>query len=253
MKRPRPAPLVSGFSLLELIVALSLTALLMLALVQVVSAGVSTTRLQDNQAALQDRLRFTAELLSNTVREAGFTPAPWNTESALAALGTDTTDGVTAHSDRLVIQGRSDRNCFESLNPDLDEGGRPRFYIRQTAFDLNGSKYLTRTCRYGPSPTGLVTQVRRQGLVAGVESFQLLFGEDSTLDGEIDRWVRAGQWSSENAVLGIRVGLLLTGDEGVAARSFGVMNILGQAYHVPADGKLRETLDIYLALRGRQR
>lgn len=243
----------AGLSLLELMVALSLTAVLLLALVQAVSAGVSTTRLQDNQAALQDRLRFTSELLSRTVSEAGFTPEPWSAGSSLPALGTGTDDGVSAHSDRLVVQGRSDRNCFDSLNPDLDADGHPRFYIRQTAFDLNGSKYLTRTCRYGPSPTGLVTQVRRQGLVAGVESFQLLFGEDSTLDGEVDRWVPAGHWLSERAVLGVRAGLLLSGDDAVAAASSRTLSILGQPHRIAPDGKLRETLDVSIALRGRQR
>ena len=54
-------------------------------------------------------------------------------------------------------------------------------------------------------------EVRRQGLVPGVESFQCLFGLDSDGDGNVDQWVRAGQWPDEKQVIGIRAALLLAG------------------------------------------
>ena len=242
----------SGLGLLELLVAMALAAVLLLGLVQLITAAGSATRLQDNQAAMQDTIRYTGRLLANTVSRAGFTPQPWNRQFDLPAVAPGTSNGADSASDRLAVQDWSDLNCFENRNSATDSDGQPLFFVRETEFDLNGSGYLTRTCRYGPSRPELVTQVRRQGLVPGVESFQLLFGDDRDGDGNIDRWVRAGEWSDEGSVLGIRAGVLLAGPDAVtrpAARSF---SILGANIPGDDDGKLRKAVEFTIALRGRQ-
>ena len=230
-----------------------LTAMLMLGLVQLMTAAGSATRLQDNQASMQDRARYAANLLSGAISQAGFAPEPWNTAFDRSALETGTADSFSAHSDRLVLTTWSDRNCFENVNPERDADGKPRFFIRESTFDLNTSDHLALNCRYGPSPPELVTQVRRQGVVPGVESFQCLFGEDTDADGNVDRWVQAGQWQHEHQVMGVRVALLMAGPDAVTPPVRKSYDVLGTQKLTHADGKLREVIDLTLAIRSRGR
>lgn len=242
---------IAGMGLIELLVAMLLTAILLLGLVHLVTAASSATLLQDNQAQLQDSARQVEALLRRATGAAGFSPEPWNTAYGGDAIASSSADSVSPHSDRLAVRGWSDLNCFDNRNPDTGANGRPRFYIRESIFERNGSGHLTRSCRYGPSDNELVTQVRRQGLVPGTESFQLLFGEDSDQDGNIDRWVRAGQWSAEDRVLGIRVGLLLAGPDRVTDSRKQRFDILDTSRTGGSDGRLRTVLELSLAIRGR--
>lgn len=251
MNRTHPPSSCTGLTLLELLLAMSLTAILLLGLVQLVSAAGSAARLQDNQATLQDRARYATNLLSSTISEAGFSPEPWTTEFDSIAISPETEDGVSPHSDRLVVSTWSDRNCFGNINPDRDADGRPRFFLRKSAFDLNGSGHLARSCRYGPSAGRLTTQVRRQGLVPGVESFQCLFGLDSDHDGNVDKWVRAGHWPDETQIIGVRAALLLASPDAVASETGRTWPILDSDRRPRADGKLRELVELTLAIRSR--
>lgn len=241
----------AGFTLLELMIALLLSALALTAIVQLVTSAGAATMLQDNQATLHDRSRYAERLLGQAIGEAGFTPQPWNPVFAVTAVTAETADAVTARGDRLAVQGWSDRNCFDNLNPDRDAAGNARFYLRENRFDLNTSGQLTRQCRFGPSRDELVTQVRRQGLVPGVEAFQLLFGLDEDGDGTVERWARPGDWSDERHVLAVRAGLLLAAPDSVVDAEPGTYNVLGTPVRAAADGSLRETLEMTRTLRSR--
>ena len=246
-----------GFSLVELLLALALASLLVLGLVQIVSAVSAAGSLQRNQAQIQEHARFATALLSRAVRQAGYRPEPWNDAFAVEALTTESGDGVGHASDRLAVREWSDLNCFDNRNPDIDSGGQPLFYLRESVFDLGGDNSLTRLCRYGPGNAGFITQVRRQGVVKGVESFQVLYGEDADRDGHIERWVRAGQWSDSRRVVGIRIGLLLASENAVADHQAPpvteTLNILDATATLPADGRLRQVVEIAVALRNRTR
>lgn len=250
-RRSLYVPRCSGLTLVELLVALALTALLLLGLVQMAAGGGAAARLQDNRGQLQDQARFAADRLLSAVREAGFRPQPWDSAFDLEAVTDETVDAATARGDRLVLRAWSDRNCFDNRNPDRDGEGRPRFYLREHRFDLSGSSQLAWRCRYGPSAGELTAQVRRQGLVPGVESFQLLYGEDADGDGEIERWVRAGYWSDAAAVKAVRIGLLLVGEDAVAERMTRNFKVLDATATAPADGRLRRVLTLAAAVRGR--
>jgi prepilin-type N-terminal cleavage/methylation domain-containing protein len=240
-----------GLTLIELLIAVALTAVLVLGLVQVVSAAAAASSLQRNQAQVLDRARFVIGVLGRTARQAGYRPEPWSVTYDAAALADGNLDGATAAGDRLALRGWSDLNCFDNRNPDRDADGRPRFYIRESLFDLNSLGNLAHTCRYGPAPTELTTQIRREGMVPGVEAFQILYGEDGDGDGNVDAWVRAGQWADPQRVLGLRIGLLLAGDDAVADPAEQAFDVLDDARQAPADGKLRRLFEFAVALRGR--
>jgi type II secretory pathway pseudopilin PulG len=242
-----------GFSLVELLLVLALAALLILGLVQIVAAASAAGSLQRNQAQLQEHARLATSLLTRAIHRAGYQPQPWNHAFDPAALTDENRDGVTPASDRLAIRDWSDLNCFEQRNPNLDAAGRPLFYIREAVFDLAANHHLTRLCRYGPSAGELTIQVRRQGMVPDVESFQVLYGEDVDRDGGIDRWVHAGQWGEARQVLGVQIGLLLASGESVSEHdpSAAPIQVLDTTSMPPTDGKLRQVVEFSVAIRGR--
>jgi hypothetical protein len=237
-------------SLTELLIAMLLTAMLLLGLVHFASAAGVSRRLQDNQARLQDQARTAVRLLGDAIGEAGFDPAPWSGDYPLDDAFAGSADDTSARSDRLVVRGWSDRNCFDNLNPVSGADGRPAFFLRESTFDLNDGGQLTRSCRYGPSATELTVQIRRQGKVPGVDGFQLLFGIDGDDDGNAERWVRAGGWAHPARVLGVRLGLLLRGADPVAERTSLDHTVLDRLITSPADGHLRLPLEFTVAVRG---
>jgi type IV pilus assembly protein PilW len=244
----RSAP---GFTLIELLVALALTGLLVLGLAQMAAAASAAGALQRNQAQLLDRARFVHRILGRNVREAGFHPMPWASAEPERALGDATADSAAFGEDRLSLKSWSDRNCFGNRNPDLDGAGRPAFYLREDDFEVTGSRHLAHSCRYGPTVDALTTQIRRHGLVPGVESFQLLFAQDRDGDRAVDSWVRAGDWADPARVRGVRVGLLLAGDDAVASPERSDFAVLDERVATAGDGRLRRIYDFTVALRGR--
>ena len=240
-----------GLSLAELLLAALISAFLLIGLVQIVTAARGSFRLQENEAEVQENGRYAVATLSALIRQAGFSPEPWNESFDSPSLLAETRDRVSSRSDRLAIRFWSDLNCFDNRNPVEDGAGEPVFYIRESVFDLNDRRDLTHTCRYGPTASELVTQIRREGFIRNVESFQAIYGEDSDNDGNIDRWVRGGEWLAEAQVLGIRLGLLLGSTEVVTEQATQNFSILDLEYSSPADGKLHRLFEFTSAIRGR--
>lgn len=240
-----------GLLLVELLLAALLSAFLVIGLVLIVSAARGSFRLQENEAEVQENGRHALDTLAVLIRQAGFSPQPWNEQYEAQALTSDTRDRVSNRSDRLAIRSWSNLNCFDNRNPVEDETGAPVFYLRESVFDLNSRRDLTHTCRYGPTDAEFVTQVRRQGFVRNVDSFQALYGEDRDHDGNIDAWVRGGEWSDEKQVLGVRLGLLLGSSDAVVEHAAQDYAVLDTRFSARADGKLHQAFDLTAAIRGR--
>lgn len=236
---------------MELLVAMVIGFVLMAGLVQIAAAARSSFRLQEALAELQENGRFGLDSLGSILRQSGYHPQPWLEAARPAIFTASTADAVSARGDRVGIRTRSDRNCFDSFNPALDSRGLPRFDLRESVLELNATENLTHTCRYGPAPNQLVTQMNRLGLVQDVEAFQAEYAEDSDGDGAADRWVKAGAWSDESRILGLRIALLLRSGEAVAAPESGLFDVLGESVPTPADGKLRRVFTYSQALPGR--
>jgi len=97
----------------------------------------------------------------------------------------------------------------------------------------------------------MVTQVQRQGLVPGVESFQVQYGEDVDDDGNVDRWVAADQWQDPHGIKGMKLGLLLASEDAVAEPVTSLHRVLDVVVTSGPDGKLRRVIEFAVALRGR--
>lgn len=237
--------------LLELMISLTLSAFLLVGLVQIASAAASSTRLQRNQAEIQENARLAFTVISRFVREAGYRPEPWDPGVALAGLTVKNADSLPGGSDRIAVVSWSDLNCFDNRNPDADALGQPAFYLREVIFDLNSSKGLTWECLYGPTAAEMVPQIRRQGLIENVESFQVLYGEDSDEDGLIDQWITAGLWDTADRILGVRFGLLLSSSDRVSEQESRTFQVLDATLKKRTDGRLRRVFEFAIAIRSR--
>lgn len=207
-----------GFSLLELMLVMALTSVLLLGLVELMSAGSAMSYRQDQQARLQQNARLAVDTIRQVIRPAGYSPEPWNPTWVLTDPLAGSADAVSASSDRLMVTRWSDRNCFDYRNPDTGADGRARYYRRETRLDLTSSGHLALQCRYGPTPDDMTMQINRQGRVPGITGLQFDYGEDRDGDGYVDTWSKAGDWLDPDSVLGVKVGLQV--EEGTLLESF---------------------------------
>jgi len=228
----------AGFVLTELLVAGLIAAFLLLGLVQMAAATSSGLRLIECMSEVQQGGRFAIDQMRDTVMAAGFRPRPWE-DALLPGLSEDSSDGGIGASDVLVVRQLSDRNCYGNLNSTLDSSGQAAFHIRQSTFERTGSGNLAHTCYYGADAGALVRQINRQGLVSGVESFQVLYAEDIDGDSKSDRRVRAGRWNDIEKVLGVQVGLLIASEEPVGDRDASPLTVLDESVMPRSDGRLR--------------
>ncbi len=241
-----------GFTLMELMVAMALAAILITAISRIVQASSSSYQLQQNLGAMQESARFAFSTMKREIAAAGFQPAPWSAATEFKAIGDLSLDALSASSDRVSVRRWSDRNCFGNSNPLLDETGAARFFLMESSFSASASGNLALTCRYGPDAGQLTTQINNLGLVKNAEAFQALYAEDSDADGNADRWVRAGQWNDKARVMAIRLAILIASPEPVTPVAAGLKAVLDINIDTPADGRIRRVYESTIMLEGRR-
>ena len=118
---PRSRP--NGFSLVELLVALAIGALVLTGALRLAAASVAGFQAQQASVKLAEDARFAMSTLAKDIRPAGFPPDNVIPASRTAAIGSDTVS--LGASDRLALERWSTHNCYGSPNPITDERGRP--------------------------------------------------------------------------------------------------------------------------------
>lgn len=245
-----PAP-HRGFSLLELLIGMFLTALLITAITSLLGGSVSAYRQQLVQGQLEESSRFSHEILNSHITQAGFDPRPWQNPVGLDAVTSESVNGTQQTGDQLGLQRRSNRNCYGNDNPVTAADGSPEFHLLQTRFEVTRANNLAMTCRYGPDIAQLTTQINNFGLVENVESMQVLYAEDRNGDETADSWVQAGEWQQESQVLAVKIALLFVSPRAFNRAESEVVNLLDESITTPADGHLRSVNTLTAAIRGR--
>ncbi len=239
----------NGFTLLELLVAMALGALVLAGLLKTAQATSRATAVQRALVGLQAAARFAEEEITVQAEGAGFRPDPWTTPP-LSVID-DSVDGAAGASDRLVLRRWSRRNCLGNDNPVPGPDGLPSFYLRESEFTLRENWRLVETCRYGPGDVSGTRQLNAATLVEGVENFQVQFAEDTDGDRVTDRWVKAGHWTDERHVIGVRFALLLAPQDPVGARARGTVRLLDETMTPAEDGRIRLVVQGTVPMRGR--
>lgn len=247
----------AGLSLPELMVALAIGMMLVLASISLLLAVRSAYLLHDDRARLEESGRFALELISRAVRQAGYRDwsAAGSGGSALqpvtgldarslkdAADGIDGPYGSAVNgSDVLALrfggsgEGGGDgaiQNCAgAAVGADSGQGGWSIFYI---ANDAGGEPELR--CKYR-GPNGW----KSDALVRGIEGFQVLYGMDAQPGDDSARFVsaagvqaQAGAWQAVGAV---RIALLARGTQpdAAGAASADIYALFGPGYDGSAD------------------
>ncbi len=238
-----------GFTLLELMLALALGALVLAGLLLLIQSTLQSIRAQQALAGVQATVRFAMRELGSEIEGAGYIDSPWSEGSPDALSGS--VDAATVHGDRLVLRRWSRRNCLGNDNPVRDATGAPTTWLRQSDFSLRDGWRLVKTCHYGPGPGPGTRQLNAATLVEGVEAFQVQFAEDRDGDGLAEHWVEAGNWADEGQVLGARIALLVASAAPVQARAVATFDLLGHRVRPADDGRLRLQALVTIPVRGR--
>lgn len=234
---------------MELLIAMSLSGLLLAGVTTLTAGSVAAYRQQLAHGQMEESGRFAREAIESHVTQAGFHPKPW--QGSLPALTAESVNGAGVAGDRLGLQRWSARNCYGNENPVTGADGQPEFYLLRASFRVSARNNLVMTCRYGPDASSLTTQVNAFGLAESVETMQVLYAEDRDGDAIADGWTPAGAWAAEGRVLAVKVALLLASPRASYASAPAPITLLDETFAAPADGRLRRVVTLTAAIRGR--
>ena len=274
----RPA---HGFSLIELMVAMSIGLILTLIIGQIFINSRAVFASTDNLSRLQENARYGFNLISREVRSAGFksdsrpTPDPAFAAPFAAIQGTDGgTAGTPASGvpDLLTVRfqgngtappGNADGTAQDCLGARVPYGTvvTNTFLVQADPANNNEPTLYCNTDAAAPT----VCAALCYPLVPGVENMQILYGEDffdwtagavaGQTDGSADRWLTAPNVGSWDNVVSVRMSLLMRTADRVADRptpntTFYAMS--GTNVYAPGnDTRLRRVFTMVINLRNR--
>jgi type IV pilus assembly protein PilW len=190
----------SGLTLVELLIAMTLGLVILLAIGSIYLGSRQTFRMQDENARLQETGRYALEVLGRSIRQAGFWDMPISPVATATAFGGTPitgTNGAAAAPDTVTVQydwTNGARAC------DGSSAGAAGNRI-QDGFSLNAAGQLQCEGQIAAAP---IAPGAGQALVDNLEDLQILYGIDTNNDQSVDQYVAAppANW---NQVLTARV------------------------------------------------
>ena len=196
-----------GFTLVELMVAVTISLLLTLVIAQLFLGSRRTYATTDDISRMQENTRYAQGLLIRNIHLASYKSQP-NSVTGNVFSGVNValaaTDGAGTASDTLTLRyqgsgngtGAPDGTILDCLGNRIDAGAMAvnTFSI---AVGANGSNALF--CSTGGAAVEIVPDV---------VNMQLVFGEDTNADLTADRYVALPNVSNLNNVVSVRVALL---------------------------------------------
>lgn len=225
----------AGLTLVEIMVALTLGMIVLLAIGSIYIGSRQTYRVQEDNARLQEAGRYALEVIGRSIRQAGsdtemtFNPVAITVECVPPACTAIDNNGVVAATDTLRTQfyaGREELNSGAWITRDCTGGlvasGVVPPNIVTNIFNLNGTD-LRCTGSVGGTQT----------LISDVEDFQVIYGIDTTGDQSADQYVAApGNWAQ---VVTTRVCVLVrSANNGLTVAPQRFLNCAGALGTVPA-------------------
>lgn len=196
----------NGFTLVELMVALAISTILLLGMVQMFAGMKNSYRFQEGLSRVQENGRIATELITREVRQAGFRRPVWNDPQAgYYPLTGGAVDGGGAANDTLQLMYQDDLNCFGVANGAANhpETGLPIAWYKRLTFSVNNINELIWSCEYGANIGATLTpEITAEVIIDGVDSFQLLYGVDTDLPSDfgINSWKIASAINPKTSV-----------------------------------------------------
>ncbi len=205
-----------GFTLVELLVSITLGLTILLATTKLFIESRESFRYQQQWLDLHERGRHLIQFLSMEFKKIGY---PAESFSGTALTATDNSE--EGNSDALTISYHGAKDCAGSSATSI------RYYIENGDFRCDGN---------GPSsPTP-------QTLTSHIDGLQFRFGADTDQDGSIDRYLSADAVPDWDRVHTIQTALLLRSQlpvrESIDSKNY---NLLGSS-HGPFNDRYLRTI-----------
>ena len=243
-----------GFTLVELMIALTISLILLLVIGTIFTSSRQAFRVQEDNARIQESGRFALEILGRSIKQAGHVDIPFTGfKIAFAGIAISGTDGAAGVADTITLQYdgvTGDRDCGVGTAvtaADITAGNN----VIQNHFNLDTVNAQLRCAGTiaatpvvpGAPPTGQV-------LLENVEDLQVLYGIDTTGDQSANQYVAApADWTQ---VVTARVCVLVRSDKtNIVSGNNNYLNCNGAAVAVPADRRLRRAFTETFNLRNR--
>lgn len=254
----------TGLTLIEIMIALLIGVFLIGGILQIFLSTKQTYRTQENLSRLQENGRFAMDFISKDIRMTGY----WGCLAASGAGG-----DITA--------------IFDPGNPDAPEGVTLRGAFTATLTNLTSYPFTdppalpppagitcgmaldnpvvtaainpladpNATITYQVGPGNLLqktTNGQTNDLIEGVENMQILYGEDTDLDGVPNYYVNAGTAGlNMDQVVSIRISFLLHSIDDNVTDQPAPYNYNGTTGIVPPDRRIRRVFTSTIAVRNR--
>jgi type IV pilus assembly protein PilW len=252
----------AGFTLIEMMIAMTLGLLLVIVIGNVFIASKETYTTMDELGRLQENARFTMSRVGSVVRMAGFVsnPADYSARGtifdAVTAPALFGTEGASGANDSLTVRFQGSGDPADGTV--LDCQGR-----RIKALDLSVNKFYIKTGT-GTSlrslwcdTTGSTVAGADVELIPNVDAMQVLFGEDTdvTADQVPNRYIPidpAGTPPDMAKVVAVRIAFVFQSNDRVAsdvdAKTYTVLN---ESYGPKSDRRMRRVFTTTIGLRNR--
>lgn len=245
-----------GFTLVELMIAMTIGLVMLLAVGTVFTSSHQVSRVQEDNARIQESGRFALEIIGRNIKQAGHTEIPFTGFkvgfAGAAITGTDGTLGDPNAADTLIVQydgAAGDRDCEGSAVTAASAVAAAG--IIQNYFNLDApNAQLQCQGSIGASPAAPASAVAGQPLLENIEDFQVLYGIDTTGDQSVDQYVPLP--ANLNQVITARVCVLIRSNQiNIVPAGGTYLDCNGAAVAVPADRRLRRAFTGTFNLRNR--
>lgn len=244
-----------GFTLIELMIAMTIGLILMLVIGTVFTSSRQAFRVQEDNARIQESGRFALEIIGRNIKQAGHAEIPFTGfKVAFTGEAITGTDGAAGAPDTLTVQYDgviNDTSCGTTI--DAGEGT-----IIQNNFNLDAANAELKCAGTNevtplipnPPPTGNV-------ILENVEDLQIWYGIDTTGDQSANQYIVAPVLASPlwAQVVTARVCVLIRSDKTnvvvSAAGTYLDCSRVAVAVNVPPDRRLRRAFRGTFNLRNR--
>ena len=205
-----------GFTLVEIMLAITLSLILMAGVVQVYLSSKTSFNVQNQLSKLQQNQRISVDFLQRDIRQAGFTPLgdPAISVNSRISVVNDENGAEEGNADSITIRYTSNTDCLGAALPAGTTVAVNKYTVDQLTQQLmcEGNGNIN-----NPQP-----------IADGVSDMQILLGENvtqtenSTYAAQMrspDRYVNIDSLPNMNRVVAVRIALLVRSEESVRSQT----------------------------------
>jgi type IV pilus assembly protein PilW len=250
-----------GFTLIELMIAMTLGLLLVLIIAQVFLDSKAAYTSIEELSRVQENARFTMNQMGRIVRMAGYVTNPVDYANRATifpptAPALDALDGGGNVPDTVIVRmqgsgaGTADGSVLDCQGNEIAGGNLSvnKYYLATGSNGLTNSLF----CDITGSTIVPVAPAQPVELVQNVDDLQVLYGEDTDGDLSANRYVNKSGVSNMDNVVAVRIAALFESNDAAASANDGKTYALLDASYGPInDRRMRRIYTTTITLRNR--